>query len=50
MGVVPNFIAKPLPAEHDLAGIIEDPNGSSFSKGDEVFGFIPFSAFKLPFA
>lgn len=40
--MLPNFIAKrPLPAEYDLAGVIEDPNGSSFNKGDEVFGIIP---------
>lgn len=47
MGMLPNFLAKrPLPAEHDLAGIVEDPNGSTFAKGDAVIGFIPVRKFK----
>lgn len=42
MGMLPNFIARrPLVAEYDLAGIIEDSNDSDFKQGDEVFGFIP---------
>ncbi|KAG6373986.1 hypothetical protein JVT61DRAFT_4620 [Boletus reticuloceps] len=27
--------------KHDLAGVIVDANGSSFSNGDEVIGYIP---------
>ncbi|KIJ32415.1 hypothetical protein M422DRAFT_265744 [Sphaerobolus stellatus SS14] len=42
MLVLPNFLARrPHIAEHDLAGIIVDPNGSHFKAGDEVFGWIP---------
>ncbi|KAK0495808.1 hypothetical protein EDD18DRAFT_1286241 [Armillaria luteobubalina] len=41
MRLLPNFIARrPIPAEYDLAGVIEDPNGSQFTKGDNVFGVI----------
>ncbi|KAK0192865.1 hypothetical protein F5146DRAFT_1102619 [Armillaria mellea] len=41
MRLLPNFIARrPIPAEYDLAGIIEDPNDSQFTKGDSVFGVI----------
>ncbi|KAK0470520.1 hypothetical protein IW261DRAFT_1553740 [Armillaria novae-zelandiae] len=41
MRALPNFIARrPIPAEYDLAGIIEDPNDSQFTKGDSVFGLI----------
>lgn len=41
MRALPNFIARrPIPAEYDLAGIIEDPNDSQFTKGDSVFGVI----------
>ncbi|KAK0494655.1 hypothetical protein EDD18DRAFT_1310370 [Armillaria luteobubalina] len=41
MRALPNFIARrPIPAEYDLAGIIEDPNDSQFTKGDNVFGVI----------
>ena len=46
MALVPNALAKrPYPAEHDLAGVIVDANGTSFSNGDEVIGFIPFRKF-----
>ena len=42
MGAMPNLLSKrPYPAEHDLAGVIVDANGTSFSDGDEVIGFIP---------
>ncbi|KAF9466323.1 hypothetical protein BDZ94DRAFT_1306315 [Collybia nuda] len=42
MAVLPNFMGsgRPLPAEQDISGVIEDGNGTEFSKGDEVFGFI----------
>ncbi|KAF8417003.1 chaperonin 10-like protein [Boletus edulis BED1] len=44
MGTLPNVLTKrPHPAEHDLAGVIVDANGSSFSNGDEVIGYIPVS-------
>jgi NADPH:quinone reductase-like Zn-dependent oxidoreductase len=42
MKTLPNVIAKrPVIPEHDLAGVIADANGSEFSAGDEVIGFIP---------
>ncbi|EGN95474.1 hypothetical protein SERLA73DRAFT_186503 [Serpula lacrymans var. lacrymans S7.3] len=42
MGTLPNFIARrPITVEHDLAGVIVDANGSEFSIGDEIIGFIP---------
>lgn len=39
---MPNFAGsgRPLPAEYDLSGVIDDGNGTEFSKGDEVFGFL----------
>ncbi|KAI0340529.1 NAD(P)-binding protein [Trametopsis cervina] len=41
MGLLPNFIAKrPHVAEHDLAGIVVDANGSGFQNGQEVYGMI----------
>ncbi|KAG6919967.1 hypothetical protein DXG01_013316 [Tephrocybe rancida] len=36
-----NPVGRPLPAEQDLAGEIVDGNGTQFSAGDQVFGFIP---------
>ncbi|KAF9219842.1 NAD(P)-binding protein [Gyrodon lividus] len=42
MSALPNFLsARPHPAEHDLAGVVIDANGSRFLNGDEVIGFIP---------
>ncbi|KAF8507264.1 hypothetical protein JB92DRAFT_2735765 [Gautieria morchelliformis] len=42
MQTLPNFIARsPHVAEHDLAGVIVDPNDSEFKQGDEVFGWLP---------
>ena len=42
MGTLPNLLSKrPHPAEHDLAGVIVDANDTSFTKGDEIIGFIP---------
>jgi NADPH:quinone reductase-like Zn-dependent oxidoreductase len=42
MGTLPKVLSKrPHPAEHDLAGVIADANGTPFSNGDEVIGFIP---------
>ncbi|KAG6874090.1 hypothetical protein C0995_006947 [Termitomyces sp. Mi166 len=43
MKFLPTFAhsGRPLPAEHDLAGEIVDGNGTQFSAGDQVFGFIP---------
>lgn len=42
MKFLPTFAhsGRPLPAEHDLAGEIVDGNGTRFSAGDQVFGFI----------
>ncbi|KDR81831.1 hypothetical protein GALMADRAFT_276498 [Galerina marginata CBS 339.88] len=42
MRFLPNFIAKrPLVAEHDFSGVVVNANGTRFSKGDNVFGWIP---------
>ncbi|KII89061.1 hypothetical protein PLICRDRAFT_124276 [Plicaturopsis crispa FD-325 SS-3] len=42
MAMLPNFIAnRPLVAEHDLAGVVVDGNGTRFKNGDPVFGWIP---------
>lgn len=41
MQVAPNFLAKrPLIAEYDFSGIVEKENGTEFSVGDPVFGFV----------
>ncbi|KAF8061553.1 hypothetical protein FPV67DRAFT_1704135 [Lyophyllum atratum] len=42
MRLMPNFAGagRPLPAEHDLSGVIVDENRTQFSAGDQVFGFI----------
>jgi NADPH:quinone reductase-like Zn-dependent oxidoreductase len=41
MRILPNALARrPLPAEHDLSGVVVDANGTEFSPGDQVFGFI----------
>jgi NADPH:quinone reductase-like Zn-dependent oxidoreductase len=41
MTTVPNVIARrPITPEYDFAGVIVDANGSEFSAGDEVIGFI----------
>ncbi|KAF9036600.1 hypothetical protein BJ165DRAFT_1532722 [Panaeolus papilionaceus] len=38
---LPNLFAKrPHVAEHDFSGVVVDANGTSFSNGDNVFGFI----------
>jgi NADPH:quinone reductase-like Zn-dependent oxidoreductase len=42
MSASPDIIAKrPLTPEHDLAGVVVDANGTEFSVGDEVIGYIP---------
>lgn len=42
MKLVPNMFSKtPRVAEHDLAGEVVDANGTEYSNGDQVFGFIP---------
>ncbi|KAF9566242.1 NAD(P)-binding protein [Agrocybe pediades] len=44
MRVLPNFAARrPRIPEFDLAGVVVDANGSRFSNGDHVFGWIPSS-------
>lgn len=41
MRLLPDSLARrPLPAEHDLSGVIVDANTTEFSPGDQVFGFI----------
>jgi len=41
MMLLPNFLARrPLVAEHDFAGIIADANGSEFTNGEPVFGYV----------
>ena len=43
MAMFPNFMARrPHVAEHDLAGVIVNANGTQFAAGDHVFGLIPF--------
>ncbi|KAH0826121.1 hypothetical protein J3R83DRAFT_5905 [Lanmaoa asiatica] len=50
MGALPNVLSKrPHPAEHDLAGVIVDANGTSFSNGDEVI-WVHSHAAALPLA
>ncbi|KAJ3504181.1 hypothetical protein NLJ89_g8070 [Agrocybe chaxingu] len=42
MRVLPNFLAKrPHVAEHDFSGVIVDSNGTEFSNGDPIYGWIP---------
>ncbi|KAH7882516.1 NAD(P)-binding protein [Phlebopus sp. FC_14] len=42
MSALPTLLSpRPHVAEHDLAGVVADANGSQFSNGDEVIGFIP---------
>ncbi|KAF9476338.1 NAD(P)-binding protein [Pholiota conissans] len=41
MRAMPNFIAKrPYVPENDFSGIVVDANGSKFSNGDNVYGWI----------
>ncbi len=41
MRQLPNFLAtRPHVAEHDIAGIVVDANGTYLNKGDEIFGCI----------
>lgn len=42
MSTAPNiFVKRPITPEHDFAGVVVDANGTEFSAGDEVIGFIP---------
>ncbi|KAF8968383.1 hypothetical protein BDZ97DRAFT_432692 [Flammula alnicola] len=42
MRLMPNlFMKRPHVAEHDFSGVVIDANGTSFSNGDNVFGWIP---------
>lgn len=42
MRMLPNLFAnRPHVAEHDFSGVIVDANGTSYSNGDNVFGWIP---------
>ena len=42
MSTVPNIVARrPITPEYDFAGVVADGNGTEFSTGDEVIGFIP---------
>ncbi|KAG1826965.1 NAD(P)-binding protein [Suillus subaureus] len=42
MSTTPNILAKrPITPEHDFAGVVVNANGTEFSAGDEVIGFIP---------
>lgn len=46
MKLLPNLFAKrPHIAEHDFSGVIVDSNGTEFSNGDDVYGWIPVSEF-----
>ena len=52
MGLMPNFLMKrPHVAEHDFTGIIADANGTEFTPGEAVWGFIPVGTFpRVPVA
>ena len=42
MKMLPNlFVKRPHVAEHDFSGVIIDSNGTTFSNGDDVYGWIP---------
>ncbi|KAG8218052.1 hypothetical protein J3R82DRAFT_6297 [Butyriboletus roseoflavus] len=41
MGTLPTILSKNKIPEHDLAGVIVDANGTPFSNGDKVIGYIP---------
>jgi len=42
MKFIPNLFAnRPHIAEHDFSGVIVDSNGTEFSNGDNVYGWIP---------
>ncbi|KAG1754437.1 NAD(P)-binding protein [Suillus lakei] len=44
MSAAPDIFARrPITPEHDFAGVVVDANGTEFSAGDEVIGFIPVS-------
>ena len=44
MRMLPDSAAKrPHVAEHDFSGVVANANGSSFSNGDNVYGFVPTS-------
>jgi NADPH:quinone reductase-like Zn-dependent oxidoreductase len=46
MRLLPNLFAKrPHIAEHDFSGVIVDSNGTKFSNGDDVYGWIPVGEF-----
>ena len=46
MKFLPNLFAKrPHVAEHDFSGVIVDSNGTKFSNGDDVYGWIPVGEF-----
>jgi hypothetical protein len=46
MKLLPNLFAKrPHIAEHDFSGVIVNSNGTEFSNGDAVYGWIPFGEF-----
>jgi hypothetical protein len=50
MRLMPNSLARrPLPAEHDLSGVIVDANGTEFLPGDQVFGFISMGEYTTHF-
>ncbi|GLB43433.1 putative zinc-binding dehydrogenase [Lyophyllum shimeji] len=41
MKLLPNFArGRPLPAEMELSGVVVDGNGTEYSDGDQVFGFV----------
>ncbi len=50
MQVAPNFLAKrPLIAEHDFSGVVEQENDTEFNVGDPVFGFVHVCACSFAF-
>lgn len=46
MNFLPNLLAnRPYVAEHDFAGVVVDANGTRFTSGDQLFGWIPASMY-----
>lgn len=41
LDLLPNFVHKrPLTAEYDFAGVVVNANGTTWSNGDQIFGWI----------
>lgn len=50
LDLLPNFVHKrPLTAEYDFAGVVANANGSTWSCGDQIFGWITPGMSKFAF-